>query len=321
MKTSETSAVAATDPVTAPEARTSVAPRRSRRRAGALAAKRQRAGIVFALPVVALVGSLLLYPTGQSVYYSFTTWDGLSAHWIGTAAYAHLFHSPGFSQVLKNNAYMILAIPAAVLVALGTAFLINTRPRGWRFFRSAIFLPTVISWVVIGSIAVQFFQDNGLLQGLLDHSGLGMFHPNMLSHEGRALVAVMITFIWSMLGCNMVIFLAGMATIDQEIYDAAKVDGAGPLTILFRITLPLLCRFAQFTFIFSLIMAFSGIFSLIFVMTGGGPGFGTTTLEFYIYQEAFSSGDFGTAATAGTVLFVAILVISMLQLRIFRGND
>jgi ABC-type sugar transport system permease subunit len=143
----------------------------------------------------------------------------------------------------------------------------------------------------------------------------------MLSHEGRALVAVMITFIWSMLGCNMVIFLAGMATIDQEIYDAAKVDGAGPLTILFRITLPLLRRFAQFTFIFSLIMAFSGIFSLIFVMTGGGPGFGTTTLEFYIYQEAFSSGDFGTAATAGTVLFVAILVISMLQLRIFRGND
>ena len=84
----------------------------------------------------------------------------------------------------------------------------------------------------------------------------------------------MITFIWSMFGCNMVIFLAGMATIDQEIYDAAKVDGAGSFTVLFRITLPLLKRFVQFTFIFSLIMAFSGLFSLIFVMTGGGPGFG-----------------------------------------------
>lgn len=295
--------------------------RHSRRRPGPLAAKRQRAGLVFALPVVILVGLLLLYPTGQTVYYSFTTWDGISGHWVGVATYAHLFHQPGFSQVLKNNALMILAIPVAVLVALGTAFLLNTRPRGWRFFRSAIFLPTVISWVVIGSIAVQFFQDNGLLQGLLDHAGLGFFHPNMLSHEGRALAAVMITFIWSMLGCNMVIFLAGMATIDQEIYDAAKVDGAGQLTVLFKITLPLLRRFAQFTFIFSLIMAFSGIFSLIFVMTGGGPGFGTTTLEFYIYQEAFSSGDFGTAATAGVVLFAAIFVISMLQLRLFRGSD
>lgn len=317
MKATDTSVAAPTDGIVARQGGV----RRSRRRVGPLAAKRQRAGIVFALPVVALVGLLLLYPTGQSIYYSFTTWDGISAHWVGTAAYAHLFHSPGFSQVLKNNALMILAIPAAVLVALGTAFLINTRPRGWRFFRSAIFLPTVISWVVIGSIAVQFFQDNGLLQGLLDHAGLGSVHPNMLSHEGRALIAVMITFVWSMLGCNMVIFLAGMATIDQEIYDAAKVDGAGPLTILFRITLPLLRRFVQFTFIFSLIMAFSGIFSLIFVMTGGGPGFGTTTLEFYIYQEAFSSGDFGTAATAGTVLFLAIFVISMLQLRLFRGND
>ena len=122
---------------------------------------------------------------------------------------------------------------------------------------------------------------------MLDDVGLGFFHPDMLSHEGRALAAVMLTFIWSMLGCNMVIFLAGMATIDQEIYDAAKVDGAGQFTVLFKITLPLLKRFVQFTFIFSLIMAFSGLFSLIFVMTGGGPGFGTTTLEFYIYQEAF----------------------------------
>jgi multiple sugar transport system permease protein len=293
----------------------------ARRRHGPLAARRRRAGLVFVLPVVALVGSLLLYPTGQTVYYSFTTWDGLTAHWIGGAAYGHLVHVPEFPQVVENNALMVLAIPVAVLVALATAFLLNTRPRGWRFFRSAIFLPTVISWVVIGSVAVQFFQDQGLLQSLLGHVGLGSIHPDMLSHEKRALIAIMITFIWSMLGCNMVIFLAGMSTIDQEIYDAAKVDGAGQLTVLFKITLPLLKRFVQFTFIFSLIMAFSGLFSLIFVMTGGGPGFGTTTLEFYIYQEAFSTGDFGTAATAGVVLFAAIFVVSMVQLRLLRSSD
>jgi ABC-type sugar transport system permease subunit len=298
-----------------------VATRRSRARRGPLERKRQGAGLIFVLPVIALVGSLLLYPTGQTVYYSFTTWDGITSHWVGTAAYAHLFHIPEFPQVLTNNAMMILAIPVAVLVALGTAFLLNTRPIGWRFFRSAIFLPTVISWVVIGSVSVQFFQDKGLLQSLLNRSGLGFVHPDMLSHEVRGLIAVMITFVWSMLGCNMVIFLAGMATIDQEIYDAAKVDGAGSFTVLFKITLPLLRRFVQFTIIFSLIQAFSGIFSLIFVMTGGGPGFGTTTLEFYIYQEAFSTGDFGTAATAGVVLFVAIFAVSMVQWRLFRGNE
>ena len=107
MKTSETSAVVVAEAVPAAAgSRSSFGGfRRSRRRVGPLTAKRQRAGLVFALPVVALVGSLLLYPTGQSIYYSFTTWDGISAHWVGTAAYAHLFHSPDFSQVLKNNAY------------------------------------------------------------------------------------------------------------------------------------------------------------------------------------------------------------------------
>ncbi|MDP9286375.1 MAG: sugar ABC transporter permease, partial [Actinomycetota bacterium] len=276
---------------------------------------------LFTLPVVTLVGSLLLYPIGQTVYYSFTTWDGISSKWVGVSTYTHLFHNPEFTRVLENNAMMILAIPFAIALPLAVAFLINSRVRGWRFFRSVFFLPTAVSWVVIGYIAVRFFADDGILQHLLNHVGLGFIHPNMLSHERSALVAIMITFVWSMFGTNLIIFLAGMATIDQEIYDAAKVDGAGSLSTMFRITFPLLKRFVQFTFIISLITAFSALFSLIFVMTGGGPGYGTTTLEFFVYQQAFSAGDFGTGATAGVVLFVAVFAVSMLQLRILRSDD
>lgn len=223
--------------------------------------------------------------------------------------------------MLENNGMMILAIPVAIALPLAVAFLINSRVRGWRFFRSVFFLPTAVSWVVIGFIAVRFFQNGGILQHLLDRVGLGSLHPDMLSHERSALVAVMITFVWSMFGTNLIIFLAGMATIDQELYDAAKVDGAGPLTTMLRITFPLLKRFVQFTFVISLITAFSALFSLIFVMTGGGPGYGTTTLEFFIYQQAFSAGDFGTGATAGVILFVAVFAISMLQLRLLRSED
>ena len=288
---------------------------------GRLAARRRRAGILFTLPVVALVGSMLLYPIGQTFYYSFTTWDGLSSTWVGTATYAHLFHSSEFTRVLENNAMMILAIPFAIAIPLAVAFLISSRVRGWRFFRSVFFLPTAVSWVVIGYIAVRFFQDEGILQHLLNNVGLGFLHPNMLSHERSALVAVMITFVWSMFGTNLIIFLAGMATIDQEIYDAARVDGAGALSVMFRITIPLLKRFVQFTFIISLITAFSALFSLIFVMTGGGPGYGTTTLEFFVYQQAFSAGDFGTGATAGVILFAAVFAVSMVQLRLLRSED
>jgi multiple sugar transport system permease protein len=270
---------------------------------------------------VALVGSLLLYPIGQTVYYSFTTWDGISSQWVGTATYSRLFHNAEFTRVLENNAMIILAIPVAIAFPLAVAFLINSRVRGWRFFRSVFFLPTAVSWVVIGYIAVRFFQDDGILQHLLNHLGLGFWHPNMLSHERSALVAVMITFVWSMFGTNLIIFLAGMATIDPEIYDAAKVDGAGSFTVMTRITFPLLKRFVQFTFVISLITAFSALFSLIFVMTGGGPGFGTTTLEFFVYQQAFSAGDFGTGATAGVILFAAVFAVSMLQLRLLRSSD
>jgi multiple sugar transport system permease protein len=286
-----------------------------------LAARRRRAGILFSLPVVALVGSMLLLPIGQTVYYSFTNWDGFSSKWIGTANYSHLFHDSEFIRVVENNAVMVLAIPVAILLPLGVAFLINSHVRGWRFFRSVFFLPTAVSWVVIGYISVRFFADQGILQSLLNNTGLGFLHPNMLSHERSALVAVMITFVWSMFGTNLIIFLAGMATIDQEIYDAARVDGAGSLTVMFRITFPLLKRFVQFTFIVSLITAFSALFSLIYVMTGGGPGYGTTTLEFYSYQQAFSAGDFSIGATAGVVLFAAVFAVSMLQLRLLRSKD
>jgi len=156
---------------------------------------------------------------------------------------------------------------------------------------------------------------------LLDNTGLGFLHPNMLSHERSALIAVMITFVWSMFGTNLIIFLAGMATIDQEIYDAARVDGAGSLTVMFRITFPLLKRFVQFTFVISLITAFSALFSLIIVMTNGGPGYGSTTLEFFIYEQAFTENNFGVGATAGVVLFLLVFAVSMVQLRLLRSDD
>jgi len=297
-----------------------VRPRRRPR--SPLARRRRRAGLLFTVPVVALVGSLLLYPIGQTFYYSFTNWDGFSpAQWIGFAAYRHLFANPEFVSVLENNGLILLAIPLAVALPLAVAFLINTHVRGWRVFRSVFFLPTAVSWVVIAFVARNFFDDHGILQSILNHVGLGFWHPNLLDHEHSALLAVMITFVWSMFGTNMIVFLAGMSTIDQEIYDAAKVDGAGAFSVLREITFPLLRRFVQLAFIISLITAFSALFSLIYVMTSGGPGFGTTTLEFFIYEQAFTQNNFGIAATAGVVLFLGVFGISMIMLRFLRSDD
>lgn len=296
---------------------------RRRARRSPLAAQRRRMGILFAIPVAALISTLLLIPIGQTVYYSFTNWDGFTSQWIGFAAYRHLFQNPEFVTVLENNAVMVLAIPVAIALPLGVAFLLNTHLRGWKFFRSVFFLPTAVSWVVIAFVARRFFDPDkqGILRSLLVHVGLGFWHPDLLAHERSALIAVMITFVWSVFGTNMIIFLAGMSTIDQEIYDAAKVDGAGSFTVMVKITFPLLKRFVQLSFIISLITAFSALFSLIIVMTNGGPGYGTTTLEFFIYEQAFTENNFGVGATAGVVLFVLVFTVSMVQMRVLRSDD
>lgn len=259
-------------------------------------------GIFFSLPIVLLELGFLLLPIGQTFYFSFTNWNGITSHWIGISAYRRLFTDPTFWRVLLNNGALLLSISIALLLPLVIAFLLTQRVLGWRLFRAIYFLPTALSWVVIGMVAMRFF--NGMLSG-----------------QVSALIAVLLTFIWSVFGTNTVIFVTGMATMDESFYEAARIDGATGLQVIRYITLPLLKRFLQFAFITTLITAFTALFSLIFIMTGGGPGYGTTTLEFFIYQEAFSSGNFGYAATLGVVLFLIVFVISIVQMRLFRGGD
>jgi multiple sugar transport system permease protein len=264
--------------------------------------------------------AFLWIPIVQSFYYAFTSWDGITASWVGAANYQRLFTDPTFWRVVFNNAMVLASIPFAVLIALFVAFLLNEHVPGWRVFRSVYFLPTAISWVVIGLVAVSFFAERGILNQILAAIGLPGLHTNFLGEVYPALFAVIITFTWSLFGINTIIFITGMATLDREVYEAARVDGAAGLAMFRHITIPLLSRFIQLAFVLTLITGFTALFSLIFVMTNGGPGYGTTTLEFFVYQTAFSNGEFGYAAAAGLVLFAIVFAISVLQIRLLQGQ-
>lgn len=312
------SGVLAADPTRPNSGRPTVAPGRRPHR---LHANRSRAGVLFVLPVLALTLAFLGVPIVQAFYYSFTKWDGLTATWIGPANYARLFADSTFWRVMSNNLLLLLAVPFALLIPLLVAALLNSHVPGWTFFRSAYFMPTSISWVVIGMVALRVFAKEGILNGLLDAVGLGILKTDLLSGEQSSMLAVAITFVWSVFGTNTIIFITGMATLDREVYEAAQIDGASALITFFYITVPMLARFIQFAFIMTLITAFTALFSLIFVMTGGGPGYGTTTLEFYVYQQGFHVGVFGYAAAIGIVLFVIVFAISVAQLRLFRERS
>jgi multiple sugar transport system permease protein len=286
-----------------------------------LARRRRRAGLLLSLPAVVIVVALLGIPIGQAIYYSMTTWNGITATWVGPSTYSTALSDPIFWRVLENNGLLLLSIPFAIGIPLGVAALLHEHVMGWRFFRSVYFLPTAISWVVIGMVSVQFFALNGMLNHLLSDIGLGSASTNALAGQGSALAALAVTFIWSMLGTNTIIFLTGMATLDPTLTEAARVDGLSRWQVFFRVTLPLLRRFIQFSFVITVISAFSALFSLIFVMTGGGPGLGTTTLEFFIYQSGFAQGQFGTGALYGIILFVIMIVVGLVQLRLIRSDD
>jgi multiple sugar transport system permease protein len=274
-----------------------------------------------AAPAVLLVVALIAIPIGQAIYYSMTDWDGITATWIGPSTWSQAFHNPTLWQALENNAKLLIAVPFALGIPLAIAVLLHQRVAGWKIFRSIYFLPTAISWVVLGLVAEQFFAYGGTLNAIIHSLGLTGVTTNLLGQESTALLALGITFVFTMIGTNTMLFLTGMATLDPSLEEAARVDGAGRWRIFVSVMLPHLKRFIQLAFVLTVVSAFSALFSLIFVMTGGGPGYATTTLEFLVYQTGFQQGQFGTAALYGLILFVIMALVGIVQLRLIGSNE
>ncbi|MCB8874597.1 carbohydrate ABC transporter permease [Acidisoma silvae] len=288
------------------------------RRARGFHRHKQRAGLTFLLPLLLVWGLFLILPICETAYYSLMQWDGLSASWNGIGNYLHLWRSPDFGAVFINNLLLLLSVPFAVFIPFCIAIVIAMEPPGWRWVRALIFLPATLSWVVIGIVWLQVYSSDGLINQALDALGLHRFHIDPLGSVHTAIIPIALTFIWSQVGQNTLIFLIGLSGIDASVFEAATIDGAGLIATIRQIVLPLMTRFLVFTTIITLIAAFTALFSLIFVMTGGGPGFSTTTMEFYIYRLAFNQTDFGMGATVGIVLLCVIAIATAPLMMLYR---
>jgi multiple sugar transport system permease protein len=279
---------------------------------------RQATALLFLTPLVLLWGVFLILPIIETAFYSLTRWDGLSATWNGIGNYLTLLHSADFGNVLLNNALLLLSVPFAVAIPFCIALLIAAEPPGWRWVRALIFLPATLSWVVTGIVWLRVFSSDGMLNAGLRAVGLGGLQMDLLGNVHTAIIPIALTFVWSQIGQNTLIFLIGLSSIDASVLEAATIDGAGLIGGVRRIILPLMTRFIIFATIITLIAAFTALFSLIFVMTGGGPGFSTTTMEFYIYRLAFGQTDFGMGAAVGIVLLAVIALVSLPLMALYR---
>ena len=278
-------------------------------------------GYAFLVPDVLGLAIFVGLPIAGAFYISFHSWSGIGERsFNGLDNYRSLLDDPFFVDSLKITAiYTFTFVPLLFVSALGLALLVNQRLQLAGAFRSAYFLPFMISLVVASVVWAFVLQERG---GILNELiGLVGIDPQpWLGSTRLALVSIVIVTLWQGVGYSMIIFLAGLQDIPRDYYEAATIDGANAWQRFRRVTLPLLKPTSVFVLIISFISAFQ-LFDPIFVLTGGGPAGATTTAVFYIYETAFEFLQLGYASALSVVLFAIILVFTLVQLRIFRHES
>ena len=255
-------------------------------------------------------------------YISFHEWNIIKPDkpYVGLENYLKLFQDPRFIRAVTNTLTFMVGIPLGLASGLSVALLLNTKVRGQAIYRTLFYIPVVTPLVVSSIIWKWVYQgDYGLLNyyllklGIIEHKITWLADPNL------ALPALIIMMVWGGTGGTMVIYLAGLQSIPEEMYDSAKVDGANALQRLFYITIPLLRPTTFFLFITSVIGTFQ-IFTEVYIMTNGGPLNRTTTVGYYLYTKAFRELNMGYATAMAFVLFAMIFVFTLLQWKYTRGD-
>jgi multiple sugar transport system permease protein len=291
-------------------------------------ARRRRQGLVawlFALPFVLGFAIFMLFPIVSSFVMSFTDFtssdvqDPLAVGFVGLAQYADLFGNPQFLKSMWVTTYfVIVGIPLTMIVALALAVALNSGITRFRtVFRVGFYTPVVTSIVAVAVVWRFILQDNGLLNGML--GWVGVDGPNWLNDTAWSMPAMILVAVWRNMGTLMIIFLAGLQNIPEEVKEAAQIDGATTWTTFRRITLPLL-RPTLLLGAVLLSVGYLQFFEEPFVMTKGGPLDSTLSISYFTYNQ-FGFGKYGTASAASYILFVAIALLSLVQFRALRSKD
>lgn len=286
--------------------------------------RRQWSAYVFLAPGLLLFSIFTVFALLFSLYLTFHEWSIIEPDrpFVGLDNYRRMVDDERFRQSVINTAYYTGAtVPLTMAVGLLVALLLNQPIRGRGLFRTLYFLPVVTPFVVVAIIWKWLYNgDFGLFNYYLLKANLIQEPLLWLADKNLAMPAVVLMSVWSGVGFSMVIYLAGLQSIPEEMYEAAKVDGAGPWSRLRHITVPMLAPTTLFLMVMGVIGSFQ-VFTQIFIMTSGGPVGRTTTVVYYIYEAAFKFYEMGFASTLAYGLFAMLFVFTLLQLRMYRKGD
>lgn len=275
---------------------------------------------LFALPNLILAGMFTFYPTVMSWYFAFLDWSGFLSdkEWVGLENFRELVRDDFFWNAYQRSfLFMLVAVPIQVILALVVALVLNDSSyKLGPFFRTVFFLPVVTSAAIIGIVMTFVFSPfNGPINKALLESGLGNRPIDFLGDPDTALWTVAAVWIWKWFGITMIYWLAALQVVPQELYEAARLDGANRWHLHKDITLPMVFPFAVVIVLITIVGSLN-VFGLVQTMTGGGPYFASEVMEVYIYRNAFGQSGIprlGYASAAALFFGITVLGLSLLQ--------
>ena len=279
---------------------------------------------LFFLPGLLLYAVFFVYPTVSALFYSFTDWDGLSSsfQFVGIDNYERAFTGDTiFRKTIGNNLkFMLVVVVFQTLVALAFALIVLKNNKTTIFLRALYFFPTILSSVSVAFIWSFIYDPSlGILNQTLELVGLGFLAQNWLGNADIAIYSLAITQIWFHAGQMLIIFVAGLQAIPEELYEVAKIEGATKWQTFRKVTWPLLAPSATIVVAYTTIQSFKA-FDLVFAMTGGGPNNSTEIVATYIFDIAFRSYQFGYASAISVIFMIIIAIITFLQFKALRSD-
>jgi raffinose/stachyose/melibiose transport system permease protein len=270
-----------------------------------------------------LFAFVVLVPSARGVYYAFTDWDGLDPDFamVGLANFVEIFRDPAAVQAIWHTLVIAVAVTViqnglGLLLALGVNSIIKSR----NVLRVLFFAPAVVTPIVTAYLWRNLLGPDGAVNSLLGAVGLGSWRQDWLGDPELALWSVVAVVVWQFAGYSMVIFLAGLQSVPREIYEAAAIDGAGPVRRFWSVIGPLLAPAFTINLMLSIIGGIK-LFDQVYALTGGGPGHATDTLSTLIYKDAFTLGEFGYSIALAVMLTIIVAAASTGQYLVLSRNE
>lgn len=278
-----------------------------------LAQKEERTAWLSLIPLILILLIFRGIPIVVNFIMSFTNWDGgYQATFIGLDNYIVFAKTGELWTMLKNSLTLLLYLPIRLFLAFIFALYIYEKLPFSKVFSTVYYLPSMISMVILGSVIKYVFRSRGIVNIIL--KAMGFEAVDFLGDGSNAIWVIMGSMVWQGLGWQMLIFSGGLSSMDRNTLEAATIDGAGYWQKLFHVIIPMMSRTIEYSIITAIIHVFTGLYTFVFSITNGGPGYSTTTLDYMVYLKAFeTTGLMGQACAVAVVLLVIVMILVIVQ--------